>query len=61
MKALKDYQRQLKEGRDPQFDPREIGITNADFWVDRVEGRVRDGQGEAVVTGADGAHSAGLR
>ncbi|MFC0358282.1 MULTISPECIES: alanine/glycine:cation symporter family protein [Kytococcus] len=61
VKALKDYQRQLKEGRDPQFDPREIGITNADFWVDRVEGRVRDGQGEAVVTGTDGAHSAGLR
>lgn len=30
--ALKDYEKQKKEGRDPVFDPQELGIKNADFW-----------------------------
>ncbi|HDX9578035.1 TPA: alanine:cation symporter family protein [Bacillus pseudomycoides] len=30
--ALKDYEKQKKEGKDPVFDPRELGIKNADFW-----------------------------
>ncbi|WP_042474433.1 alanine/glycine:cation symporter family protein [Bacillus ndiopicus] len=33
--ALKDYDRQKKEGKDPQFDPTALGIKNADFWVER--------------------------
>jgi len=32
--ALKDYEKQKKEGKDPVFDPRELGIKGADFWVD---------------------------
>ena len=32
--ALKDYEAQKKEGKDPVFDPRKLGIKNADFWVE---------------------------
>lgn len=32
-KALKDYQRQKKEGKDPVFIAKDAGIDNADFWV----------------------------
>lgn len=34
MIALKDYEAQRKEGKDPVFDPEKLGIQNADFWVD---------------------------
>ncbi|GAA3284295.1 alanine/glycine:cation symporter family protein [Nesterenkonia halobia] len=37
-KALRDYRKQLKAGRDPQFDPREVGIRNAEFWERRADG-----------------------
>ncbi|PDM37606.1 sodium:alanine symporter, partial [Bacillus cereus] len=30
--ALKDYEKQKKEGKDPVFDPGPLGIKNADFW-----------------------------
>ncbi|WP_369901054.1 alanine/glycine:cation symporter family protein [Bacillus manliponensis] len=30
--ALKDYEKQKKEGKDPVFQPKELGIENADFW-----------------------------
>lgn len=30
--ALKDYERQKKQGLDPIFDPKALGIKNADFW-----------------------------
>jgi len=30
--AMKNYEKQKKEKLDPVFDPREIGIKNADFW-----------------------------
>ncbi len=30
--ALKDYERQKKEGKDPVFDPVALGIKNADYW-----------------------------
>jgi AGCS family alanine or glycine:cation symporter len=32
--ALKDYERQKKQGIDPVFDPRELNIRDADFWID---------------------------
>jgi AGCS family alanine or glycine:cation symporter len=32
--ALKDYEAQKKEGKDPVFDPRKLGIKNADFWIE---------------------------
>lgn len=31
-KALKDYERQRKQGLDPVFDPRPLNITGATFW-----------------------------
>jgi alanine or glycine:cation symporter, AGCS family len=30
--ALKDYEKQKKEGREPVFDPLALGIKDADFW-----------------------------
>lgn len=35
LKALKDYDRQKKQGIDPVFDPKAAGIGNADFWEER--------------------------
>lgn len=32
LKALKDYQRQRKEGRDPVFNAKEVGIKNTSQW-----------------------------
>jgi AGCS family alanine or glycine:cation symporter len=31
--ALKDYEDQIKDGKDPDFDPEALGILQADFWV----------------------------
>ncbi|SFP06799.1 alanine or glycine:cation symporter, AGCS family [Amycolatopsis arida] len=31
--ALRDYDRQRRQGLDPRFDPVRLGIPNADFWV----------------------------
>ena len=30
--ALKDYQLQRKQGKDPRFDPKSLGIKNAHYW-----------------------------
>src|SRR3970282_1284034 len=30
--ALKDYEKQRKEGKDPTFHPEDIGVTNAHIW-----------------------------
>lgn len=32
MKAFKDYKQQRKAGKDPVFQPKELGIKNASFW-----------------------------
>jgi len=32
LKVLKDYEAQLKDGKDPVFDPVKLGIKDADFW-----------------------------
>lgn len=37
IKTLKDYEAQKKMGLDPVFDPRELGIENADLWVEKLE------------------------
>ena len=31
-RALRSYERQRKEGKEPEFDPEELNIKNADFW-----------------------------
>ena len=30
--ALKDYEKQKKQGKDPLFNPEDIGVTNAHIW-----------------------------
>ena len=58
LKALKDYHAQKKQGLDPQFDPRPLGIRNADFWELRADGLVTQGmtgaelEAHATVAGA---------
>jgi AGCS family alanine or glycine:cation symporter len=32
LKALKDYRAQKKQGKDPHFNPTDLGIKNADYW-----------------------------
>lgn len=32
LRALRDYERQRKQGVEPQFDPQQLDIRNADFW-----------------------------
>ena len=32
LRALKDYERQKKAGKDPVFNPVDLGIKDADFW-----------------------------
>lgn len=44
LKALKDYRQQKKQGLDPQFDPRKLGIENAEFWELRADGRTLQGR-----------------
>ena len=34
--TLKDYEEQKAKGLDPVFDPRKLGIKNADFWIERL-------------------------
>ena len=34
IQVLKDYERQKREGKDPTFDPRPLGIKKADFWTE---------------------------
>ncbi|WP_152352532.1 alanine/glycine:cation symporter family protein [Brachybacterium subflavum] len=49
LKAYKDYMRQKRQGLDPEFDPRPLGIRNATFWEDRADGRITKGEaGEEV-------------
>ncbi len=35
--TLKDYEEQKAQGLDPVFDPRKLGIKNADLWVKKLE------------------------
>lgn len=44
LKALKDYRRQKKQGLDPEFDPRTLGIENAEFWELRADGQALQGR-----------------
>ncbi|WP_078549391.1 alanine/glycine:cation symporter family protein [Litchfieldia alkalitelluris] len=32
LKILRDYESQLKDGKDPVFNPVKVGITDADYW-----------------------------
>ena len=37
LKALKDFERQQKQGIEPVFNPEELGIRNADYWQVRYD------------------------
>lgn len=37
LKAFRDYEKQKRENLDPVFNPRALGIQNADFWEDRLD------------------------
>lgn len=62
LKALKDFRAQKRQGLDPQFDPRPLGIHNATFWEERADGRITPGvAGTAptpVVDADGGSHRA---
>lgn len=47
IKVLKDYEAQRKQGLDPQFDPRPLGISNATFWEERADS-LAEGAGRGV-------------
>ena len=32
LRALKDYERQRREGKNPVFHPRKLGITRSEYW-----------------------------
>ena len=36
VRALRDYEKQKKEGKEPVFDPRKLNIQGADFWEKRL-------------------------
>jgi AGCS family alanine or glycine:cation symporter len=36
IRALKDYEMQKKSVENPVFDPKALGIHNADFWEERL-------------------------
>lgn len=38
LKAFKDYQQQLKAGKDPLFDPKAAGVLHAEEWEQKKEG-----------------------
>jgi AGCS family alanine or glycine:cation symporter len=46
LKALKDYREQKRQGLDPQFDPRRLGIENATFWELRADKQLQGAAGE---------------
>ena len=35
IKSLRSYEKQQKSGKEPVFDPKEVGIYNADFWEEK--------------------------
>ncbi|MDY6056123.1 alanine/glycine:cation symporter family protein [Micrococcus sp.] len=53
LKALKDYHAQKKQGLNPQFDPRPLGIRNAEFWEERADRLLQQGGRGAGSTAAE--------
>lgn len=49
LKAVKDYDAQKKQGKDPVFDSVKAGIKNADFWEPAQEERVQPAKKERKV------------
>lgn len=49
LKAVKDYDVQKKQGKDPVFDSLKAGIKNADFWEPEQEENVQPAKKERKV------------
>ena len=47
-KCLRDYEAQKKAGKDPQFDPKALGIEGAHYWEERVKAAQAAGRDKAV-------------
>jgi AGCS family alanine or glycine:cation symporter len=45
-KCLRDYEAQKAAGKDPEFDPAALGISNAGYWEQRAIDRRRSASGE---------------
>lgn len=43
LRALKDYERQKKEGLEPKFSPKALGINNVEYWKDSEDDAEHDG------------------
>ena len=37
IRALRDYEKQKKEGKEPLFDPKKLRISGAKFWEDKMK------------------------
>jgi AGCS family alanine or glycine:cation symporter len=48
MKAFRDYEDQKKRNLEPTFNPKELGIENADFWEARLEAQAAESERKAV-------------
>ncbi|ASS71988.1 alanine/glycine:cation symporter family protein [Bacillus atrophaeus] len=48
LKVLRDYEEQKKEGRDPVFDPKKLGIKGAHFWEEEYQLIEKDDEGSKV-------------
>jgi AGCS family alanine or glycine:cation symporter len=59
LRALRDYERQRKQGIEPTFRPGEIGIADADFWAERAG--VAAGQPQATLAVATSDDAAELK
>ncbi|MED2941392.1 alanine/glycine:cation symporter family protein [Bacillus swezeyi] len=48
LKVLRDYEEQKKEGKDPVFDPKKLGIKDADFWEKDYQSMVKEDETNTV-------------
>ncbi|MEH7180367.1 alanine/glycine:cation symporter family protein [Neobacillus vireti] len=46
--ALKDYEEQLKQGKDPEFNSTALGIKNAEFWANGYKKEEKDEEKRAI-------------
>ena len=42
IKALRDYEKQKRAGKEPVFNPQKLGIKNADFWEEKMKDELEE-------------------
>ncbi|WP_342388642.1 alanine/glycine:cation symporter family protein [Salinicoccus bachuensis] len=60
LRTLSDYKAQKKAGRDPVFDPVELGIENADFWEKKTYEKEEEEEKVYTVPKSDGKAKYGM-